>query len=501
MFLYVNEYNHQRSILRCTPTVKLLQFIKLITFSAFYKQYGDYDSDDSVKDKDFVPDYDSSCSHISGSSDSSVRKRKIAQVKRRILSPVKSRKEDDQELITLENLLGTTENAGNYMLTDKNVNFWDHDSCETTVNSHKLQPTSEILTVAMIHHCDTPGISAGSQKTGQNVNRNRKISRGNNREIMLDISDLNDIRHYDDPVVTNTVTSEKIQETMIINQDNDMLEKQSGRNDGGSGGNIMTVTEDGTIFLPHDDPGTSGTCDPINHHQAKEKTRKRSINVLKWKRVSAKNARAKGSPYHSSVAKKNPEVEGRSLKDPCSCRSKCYEKISPENRDIIFKQFWKISNSWEQRRQFVARNVTKNLKTTMRTTGNLDTDRRKFTYTYNLISGFEAVRVCKVMFLNTLCIGEHFVTVSLDKQLAGGMTIPDLRGRHVPANKTPDVVVQSIMDHIKSYPCYESHYSRQKSGRKYLGPDLNVATMHKHYKELMKEKGVAKEQIAKEWIY
>lgn len=67
------------------------------------------------------------------------------------------------------------------------------------------------------------------------------------------------------------------------------------------------------------------------------------------------------------------------------------------------------------------------------------------------------------MFLNTLSIGEKFVKESLEKQLDGGLVAPDQRGKHIPGNKTSDVVVQSVIDHINLYPCYESHYSRQKS--------------------------------------
>lgn len=224
-------------------------------------------------------------------------------------------------------------------------------------------------------------------------------------------------------------------------------------------------------------------------------------NPSNWKRRASKIARLKGSPYVSTVAKKKPEVEGRKLKPPCSCKSKCYEKVPEEKRLQIFKQFWKKCNSWDQRRQFIAHSVTKKQKNIMKTAGNLETDRRKFSYIYRLIIDSKSEKVCRVMFLNTLCLGEKFVKVSLEKQLDGGLIAPDQRGKHTPANKSSDLMFQSVMDHINSYPSYESHYSRQKSERKFLEPDLNIPTMYKQYKEWMKEKEYPPNILAKEWLY
>lgn len=157
--------------------------------------------------------------------------------------------------------------------------------------------------------------------------------------------------------------------------------------------------------------------------------------------------------------------------------------------------------SWDQRRQFIANTVTKEQKRMMKSHGNLDTDRRKFTYKYHLIVNSECKKVCRVMFLNTLYIGEKFLKISLEKRLHGGLVAPGQRAKHSPANKSPPVVIQSVIDHINMYPSYESHYSRVKSQRKFLGPDLNFPTMYKQYKEWMAEKEIPANLVAKEWLY
>ncbi|XP_045506945.1 uncharacterized protein LOC123703104 [Colias croceus] len=226
---------------------------------------------------------------------------------------------------------------------------------------------------------------------------------------------------------------------------------------------IMVADKNGNVYIPDDRQirNNENIQQIVTAVPSKSNTRKKVKNVTKWKRVAAKIARLKGSPYHSTVAKKNPEIDGREMKPPCKCKSKCYEKVPNETRIQIFDEFWKKCSSWDQRRQFIASNVTKKQKHTMRTTGNLDTDRRKFTYEYRLIVNSKSEKICRNMFLHTLSIGEKFVKVSLEKQLDGGLVAPDQRGKHIPGNKTSDVVVQSVMDHINSYPCYESHYSLQ----------------------------------------
>ena len=58
------------------------------------------------------------------------------------------------------------------------------------------------------------------------------------------------------------------------------------------------------------------------------------------------------------------------------------------------------------------------------------------------------------------------------------------RGKHqVRANRLSESYVQKIDAHIKSFLRRESHYSRQKSARFYLSPDLNIRRMYELYIE------------------
>lgn len=131
----------------------------------------------------------------------------------------------------------------------------------------------------------------------------------------------------------------------------------------------MVVDIHGTVYLPNETPEkmpmVNENIEDIQRAHGSlsiPKTRKKLKNPSNWKRRASKTARLKGSPYRSTVTKKKPEVDGRKLKPPCSCKSKCYEKISEEKRLIIFNQFWKKCDTWDQRRQFIARSVTKKTK-------------------------------------------------------------------------------------------------------------------------------------------
>uniref|UniRef100_T1HCM0 Uncharacterized protein n=1 Tax=Rhodnius prolixus TaxID=13249 RepID=T1HCM0_RHOPR len=68
----------------------------------------------------------------------------------------------------------------------------------------------------------------------------------------------------------------------------------------------------------------------------KDKTRKRKRNPSGWERNRRHEARSKGDPYFSTSKK---YVPGKALKDACTCKRKCREKLSEEMRLQIFQDF------------------------------------------------------------------------------------------------------------------------------------------------------------------
>ncbi|KAF2896407.1 hypothetical protein ILUMI_09773 [Ignelater luminosus] len=86
------------------------------------------------------------------------------------------------------------------------------------------------------------------------------------------------------------------------------------------------------------------------------------------------------------------------------------------------------------------------------------------------------------------------------KKKPGGIIAADEKGRHEQHAKIPEFVRQGIRDHIMKFPVEESHSSRERSGKKYLGSHLNISKMYRLYKTECEENNVEETHIAKEWL-
>jgi len=94
-----------------------------------------------------------------------------------------------------------------------------------------------------------------------------------------------------------------------------------------------------------------------------------------------------------------------------------------------------------------------------------------------------------------------FVRTALKKKTYGGMVSLDKRGYHIPPNKISNDIRDGVKKHIESFPAIESHYSREKTVKKYLGNELNINKMYKLYVDNCKEHKVPTGNIAKHWLY
>lgn len=86
------------------------------------------------------------------------------------------------------------------------------------------------------------------------------------------------------------------------------------------------------------------------------------------------------------------------------------------------------------------------------------------------------------VFISTLCISETLVTKAIRKKSDKGIVKDDQRGKLISGNKIFEFVKQGVRDYIKKFPVLESHYTRERSARKYLGNELNINRMYELYK-------------------
>lgn len=248
------------------------------------------------------------------------------------------------------------------------------------------------------------------------------------------------------------------------------------------------------IFTSSDDDEEPSEFGPVNI----PKSRKRTRNPDQHKQNIAKNARNSGQRY---VTKKGKIIEEKTFQDvPCSCKMKCNDKITQIQRKALFDAFWKMGN-FKRQNTFICGLVQKSAVKQRRPRKEEGSRERKSSNKYfvkpeNNLS----VMVCKKYFLNTFILTEGRVARALKKTSDGRSPGDDLRGVNgCPSRKVSQEDKNYVMQHIQSFPSYESHYTRMHNpNRKYLRESLCLRKMYTLYVEKCSEE---QKQPVKEHYY
>lgn len=110
---------------------------------------------------------------------------------------------------------------------------------------------------------------------------------------------------------------------------------------------------------------------------------------------------------------------------------------------------------------------------------------REVTHEYFLEFNGKRVSVCKDCFCKTLDEKPKFIATSIKNKgfNTSGITIDDERGKNATSNKRSEEDINEVRAHIKSFPSYESHYTRRTNDKRYLPSHLNLRIMYDFYKE------------------
>ncbi|XP_062554040.1 uncharacterized protein LOC134219336 [Armigeres subalbatus] len=207
----------------------------------------------------------------------------------------------------------------------------------------------------------------------------------------------------------------------------------------------------------------------LERDAANDETR---ANVMK--KLTSKKMKEKGLEY---IRTNGITVPARKVQQTCNCmKRKCHEKFSDELREKLLKNLLLLTLSGQN--QFLSNHVTVTYVHRHRVVNS----RRVFTYKYYLPGDGGQIRVCLKMFLNTFNVTEKKIRVLVSKKVIGMGIAADDR-RLLNTNRCPisSEAKTYIEDHIKSFPAYFSHYTRENTAKKYLSSDLNIAKMYELY--------------------
>lgn len=232
---------------------------------------------------------------------------------------------------------------------------------------------------------------------------------------------------------------------------------------------------------------TSTNVTPTTNKPGRKKTyktdigKKRLLHKERWGVIQRKQNKNEGKAYRT---KKGKQVAEKALGQPCEskCRYKCTENFDLNQRESIFKTFWKLGDRnkhWE----FVIK-YTKKISKGRKTT-EITKHKREYTYVYYLpVARNETKRVCKQMFLSTISSGERILTTAWKKYDGIAAVEEDKRGKYEhKARVIDEVMIQSVKDHVNCLDRVESHYARKDSAKLYLNNIKSTSQMHKLYVE------------------
>ena len=141
--------------------------------------------------------------------------------------------------------------------------------------------------------------------------------------------------------------------------------------------------------------------------------------------------------------------------------------INEEERKKIFDNFWD-NLDWTQKQLYVC-SLT-NVRPKARNTSKNDKSKRNNTFEYYLEVNNENIRVCKVMFLNTLALRQQ--SVQRWKLKAIGIANRATDSQEKLTQKRKQRIAKEFLDFLPKLP---SHYCRQSSSKIYLQPDIEDA--------------------------
>lgn len=212
--------------------------------------------------------------------------------------------------------------------------------------------------------------------------------------------------------------------------------------------------------------------------------RKRSRNPAAWLVNIHRERLNAGKEY---TTKSGKIKRAKAVQPGCddTCRKKCSTKLTGDQRQVIFNDFWAIGNRSRQW-DYLSRIIQIQKKKTCRDPHLPSRRNNSLKFMFRVDS--KIIVVCKKMFKATLDIGEAPINTVTLKMGKGAKVSPDKRGSHRNrSTKMLDATKSRVAEHINLFQRKEAHYVRKDSKREYLCEEIkSVHAMHSLYLEWIK---------------
>ena len=289
---------------------------------------------------------------------------------------------------------------------------------------------------------------------------------------------FNNITHVSEPLANDHVFNETVSSGIC-----DLLDFE--QNNTSTSLNVsLSATSDVSL---NESNANNNAAARMNEKLARS-SRKRQRNGEKWKIRANKKARQAGLEYILSTGlimpRKLPVID----KDLCSCKKKCSEKISSDQRACIFNSYYNMDENSKNIYLYGSISsvpMKSKLVNVQRS--------RSATFAYYVTVNGDKTLICKEAFCALHSITQSKVRFICDKVRLGKVSPSSCkRSRHNnrPSRLQPEAI-QQICEHITSFPADKSHYSRHSNAnRKYLSATLTVPQMYTLYVNWCAEKAI-----------
>lgn len=164
-----------------------------------------------------------------------------------------------------------------------------------------------------------------------------------------------------------------------------------------------------------------------------------------------------------------------------SCRNKCSEKITNENRKLLFETYWSME-SFNRRLTYIGSLLTLTQPKRVRKRRESEGSCKLVTIQYNVEIDGNRIKICKSCFLKIFGESRKFLETVVHKKRATPTGIIQLDARGT-ANKNEDseILRNSVKEFLAKIPCYKSHYTRRDCDKNFLSPHHTITSLHGEY--------------------